>query len=200
MTPATVFVIDDDAAVRDALVTLVLSVGLNARSFASADEFLAHGRIDRPGCLICDVCLPGTDGVRLQKILLEREIDIPLIAMSAHGDIPMAVEVVRRGAIDFIEKPFRNHLMLERIREALRYDDRLQRERSTQAALAERLKALTPREQEVLPLLLSGNSNKAIARALELSPRTIETHRARILRKTGAVSVTALVHMMAQLK
>lgn len=192
-----VFIVDDDPAVRDALVTLVESVGLKARCYPSADAFLADYTADLPGCLITDICLPGTDGMRLQQALAERDIRIPLIAMSAHGDIPMAVEIVRRGAIDFIEKPFRNHVMLSRIHEALERDAQQRRERLMQSELHERLRSLTPRERQVLPLLVDGLSNKRIAARLQLSPRTIESHRASILRKMQADSATALARQLS---
>lgn len=192
-----VYVIDDDSAVRDALQTLVDSVGLTAHGFDNADAFLAAIRPDTPGCLVTDICLPGTDGIQLQRLMIECGIELPLIAMSAHGDITMAVEMVRRGALDFIEKPFRNHLMLQRIHEALEHDVLLRRERSRRADLQQGLQRLTPRERDILPLLLEGLSNKHIARALELSPRTVETHRANLLRKMQAESVTALAKQLA---
>jgi two-component system response regulator FixJ len=197
MTPANrVFIIDDDSAVRDAVATLVESVGLHANCFADADTFLAEYRGGTPGCLISDVCLPGTDGVQLQRILKERRIEIPLIVISAHGDIPMAVEMVRRGAIDFIEKPFRNHVLLERIHEALEKAERRHREYMADAQQRAHLASLTPREKEVLPLLIDGHANKIIARELSLSPRTVETHRANILRKMHADSVTSLARVL----
>ncbi len=197
MSDSLVFIVDDDPAVRDALLTLVDSFGLRARCFDSADAFLAAYRDGEPGCLITDICLPGTDGVQLQQRLAERGIELPLIAISAHGDIPMAVEMVRRGALDFIEKPFRNHVMLRRIQEALECDAQRRRERSLRAALQQRLQQLTPRERDVLRLLLEGQSNKRIAHDLNLSPRTVETHRANLLKKMQVDSVTALARQLA---
>lgn len=196
MDDLKVFIIDDDPAVRDALLTLADSIGLNASTFASADAFLAAFQDDQAGCLITDICLPGTDGMQLQQILSEREIDLPIIAMSAHGDIAMAVEMVRRGAIDFIEKPFRNHLVLGRIHEALEIAREQSRLRAGRNLLRGRIDSLTPREKQVLPLLLDGESNKQTARLLQLSPRTVETHRANILRKMQADSITALAQML----
>ena len=192
MTNQRVFIIDDDPAVRDALVTLVESVGLNAEEFASADAFLTHYNHATPGCLITDICLPGMDGIQLQQVLKERQISLPLIAISAHGDIAMAVKMVRKNAIDFIEKPFRNHVMLQRIHEALEIDKQQRQLRANEETRRARLDRLTPRERETLTLLLDGKSNKIIARELSISPRTIETHRANILRKMQADSVTAL--------
>ncbi len=192
MTSQRVFIIDDDPAVRDALVTLVESVGLVAEHYSSADAFLSHYNTDTPGCLITDICLPGMDGIQLQQVLKERAINLPLIAISAHGDIAMAVKMVRGNAIDFIEKPFRNHVMLQRIHEALDIDYQQRQKRRQAAKLHKQLDQLTPREKETLRFLLEGKSNKVIARELSISPRTIETYRANILRKMQAESVTAL--------
>lgn len=187
-----VFIIDDDPAVRDALVTLVESVGLTAECFATADDFLSSYSNETPGCLITDICLPGMDGIQLQQVLQERKINLPLIAMSAHGDIAMAVKMVRRNAIDFIEKPFRNHVMLQRIHEALEIDRQQRLLHAKDDKLRSSLSLLTPRERQALPLLLDGKSNKIIARELALSPRTVESHRASILKKMDVDSVTAL--------
>ena len=187
-----VFIIDDDPAVRDALVTLVESVGLHAEHFSTADDFLSSYTDETPGCLITDICLPGMDGIQLQDVLQERDINLPLIAISAHGDIAMAVKMIRRNAIDFIEKPFRNHIMLQRINEALEIDRQQRQVCAEDEQLRARISLLTPREKETLILLLDGKSNKVIARELSLSPRTIECHRANILKKMHAESVTAL--------
>lgn len=196
MTEQRVFIIDDDPAVRDALVTLVESVGLIAEDYASADEFLDRYNRETPGCLITDICLPGMDGLQLQQVLQERDIQLPLIAISAHGDIAMAVKMVRRNAIDFIEKPFRNHIMLQRIHEALDLDRQQRLQRAREEKLQARLSLLTPRERETLNLLLDGKSNKIIAAELSLSPRTVEAHRANILKKMHAESVTALANQI----
>ena len=187
-----VFIIDDDPAVRDALLTLVESVGLKAACFDNADAFLAAYSPGSVGCIVTDVCLPGTDGMTLQAVLAERDIDMPLIAMSAHGDIAMAVEMVRHGAIDFIEKPFRNHTMLARIREAIAIAEQRHERRLAMVDVEARLSTLTPRERDILPELLDGSSSKHIARRLTLSPRTVEAHRANILHKMQVESVTAL--------
>lgn len=197
MRPKQVFIIDDDAAVRDAVLTLVESVGLRGTCFTDADAFLSSPPPAYAGCLITDVCLPGTDGVQLQRILAERGMDMPLIAMSAHGDIAMAVEMVRRGAIDFIEKPFRNHVLLERIRDGLAIAEQRHSAQTAKSSLSTRLGSLTPREKDILPLLVDGRSNKAIASELALSPRTVETHRANILRKMQTDSVTTLTRLLA---
>lgn len=196
MNNSTVFIVEDDASVRDALVTLVRSVGLNAVPFDNADAFLQSMPRARSACIVTDICMPGTDGMTLQRILNEKGVDTPIIAISAHGDIPMAVEMVKQGAIDFIEKPFRNHVVLERIREALGVAQQRYEESYRRRGVSANLDSLTPREHEVLAELVEGNSNKAIARELSLSPRTVETHRAHILRKMGVDSVTALVVLL----
>lgn len=192
MNVKNVFIIDDDASVRDALLTLVESVGLHPECFESADEFLKIALECQHGCVVTDICLPGTNGIQLQKILEKKGIGLPIIAMSAHGDIPMAVEMVRLGAIDFIEKPFRNQMMLQRIHEALEKNQQQYLLRKEHAVINARLQALTPREHEILALLLQGDSNKLIAREMALSPRTVEVHRANILKKLQVKSVTEI--------
>ncbi len=196
MNASFVYIVEDDAAVRDALVTLVRSVGLNAIAFDSADAFLDAMPRERVACILTDICMPGTDGMTLQRVLNDKGIDIPLIAISAHGDIAMAVEMVKRGAIDFIEKPFRNQVVLDRIREALQVAEAQNKDSMRQRGVVARLESLTPREHEVMSELIEGVSNKAIARRLSLSPRTVETHRAHILRKMEVESVTALVVLL----
>ncbi|WP_078119812.1 response regulator transcription factor [Thiosocius teredinicola] len=196
MNASFVYIVEDDAAVRDALVTLVRSVGLNAIAFDSADAFLDAMPRERVACILTDICMPGTDGMTLQRVMNDKGIDIPLIAISAHGDIAMAVEMVKRGAIDFIEKPFRNQVVLDRIREALQVAEAQNKDSMRQRGVVARLESLTPREHEVMSELIEGVSNKAIARRLSLSPRTVETHRAHILRKMEVESVTALVVLL----
>lgn len=196
MSTPCVFIIDDDPAVRDALVTLIESVGLIAKSYGDADSFLSTYE-QQPGCLICDICLPGTDGMQLQQLMMERDISLPLIAISAHGDIPMAVSMLRRGALDFIEKPFRNHTVLQRVNEALAHDAKQREQQAQQHELQQRIDRLTPREKEVMPMLTEGLSNKRIALKLDLSPRTVEAHRANVLKKMEVESVTALAQLLA---
>ncbi len=196
MNAAFVYIVEDDAAVRDALVTLVQSVGLNAVPFDSADAFLEAVPRQRIACILTDICMPGTDGMTLQRVLNEKGITIPLIAISAHGDIAMAVEMVKRGAIDFIEKPFRNQVVLDCIREALQLAEAQNEDSRRQRGVLARIESLTPREHEIMSELIEGVSNKAIARRLSLSPRTVETHRAHILRKMEVESVTALVVLL----
>src|SRR6056297_965616 len=195
----SVFIVDDDDAVRDALGMLVRSIKLKAREFASAEEFLDAYDPDQPGCLITDVCLPGTDGLGLQQILKERNISIPIIVISGHGDIPMSVHMVREGALDFLEKPFKNHHVLQRIREALHHDARRREQARSTADIRERYTSLTPREKQVADLLVEGAPNKVIASRLNLSTRTVEAHRATVMRKMGVRSAPALTLRLMQL-
>lgn len=194
-----VFIVDDDDAVRDALRMLVRSIKLKAREFASAEEFLDAYDPDQPGCLITDVCLPGTDGLGLQKILKERNISIPIIVISGHGDIPMSVHMVREGALDFLEKPFKNHHVLQRIKEALDHDSRRREQARSTADIRKRYTSLTPREKQVADLLVEGAPNKVIASRLNLSTRTVEAHRATVMRKMGVRSAPALTLRLMQL-
>lgn len=191
-----VFIVDDDAAVRDAVSVLVHSVGLTSREYASAESFLQDYKNEHPACLITDVCLPGTDGIALQEHLIEEGIRLPLIVISGHGDISMAVKMVRKGALDFLEKPFRNHVLMQRIQEALSIDESHQQEISQQRQWYNRYEDLTPREQQIAQLLSKGDANKVIASKIHLSPRTVETHRANLLRKMGVRSVTSLAQKM----
>lgn len=192
----TVYVVDDDPAIREAIAVLARSVHLPVREFDSALAFLEAYTPAGPACLVTDVCLPGMDGLELQQVLAERDPGLPVIVVSGHGDIAMAVEMMRRGALDFIEKPFRNHILLERLREALERDaERWRRQRAGLEA-AQRLIRLTPRENEVARHLARGESNKQVARAFALSPRTVEAHRANILRKLEVRSVAELATLL----
>lgn len=196
----TVYILDDEPAVRDAISVLVKSVRLNALSFESADAFLAVYDTNIPACLITDVYLPGIDGVALQKQLIKMNTQLPIIVMSGHGDIPLAVKMIRRGALDFIEKPFNNHHILERIQQALSLDAERRNHTSKRNVSQQLYETLTPREKEVLALLIVGLPNKVIAAKMLVSPRTIETHRANILRKMEADSVVLLAQQTACLR
>ena len=192
----TVFIVDDDAAMRDALHTLLNSVGMKTALYASADEFLAAYRPAQPGCLVLDVRMPGMNGLELQERLAEIGLDLPIIIITGHGDIPMAVQAMRAGAVDFLEKPFREQDLLHRLRQAIERDARSRRERSDKAGVARRLASLTSREREVLDLVVAGKHNKAIASELAISHKTVEFHRAKIMEKMEADSVAALVGMV----
>ncbi len=196
----TVFLVDDDEAVRDSLGLLMKSVSLPSRSFASAVEFLADYDPDCPGCLVLDIRMPGMSGMELQQKLIEMRAILPIIFITGHGDIPMAVEAMQRGAIDFIPKPFRDHELLDRINKALE-EDRTNRDALLEREEVEkRIEKLTPREKQVLELVVQGKANKVIAGDLEVSQRTIEIHRSRVMEKMQARSLAQLVRMVMQVQ
>jgi RNA polymerase sigma factor (sigma-70 family) len=193
---STVFVVDDDEAVRKSLGLLLSSAGLTVETFSSANEFLAQYDPGRFGAVILDVRMPEMTGLELQEYLNVHGAVIPVIFITGHADVPMAVEAMRHGAYDFLEKPFRDQDLLERVRNALE-QDRMNRERLEQHdAIQERLMALTPREREVLDLVTSGKANKVMAAELGVSQRTVEIHRARVMEKMGASSLAHLVRMV----
>lgn len=194
----TVFVVDDDAAVRDALRFLMRSVGLTVDTFTSATEFLDAYRDDRPGCLVLDIRMPGMTGLELQDKLTERRSILPIIFITGHGDVPMAVEAMQAGAMDFIQKPFRDQDLLDRIHQAIDKDAKTRQSLSELAAIRTRLASLTPREREVMDLVVHGKANKVIAGDLDLSQRTVEIHRARVMEKMEASSLAHLVRMVLE--
>jgi FixJ family two-component response regulator len=196
----TVFVVDDDAPVRDALKLLLRSVGHNVECFASAQEFLDAYHDDRPGCLVLDVRMPGMSGLELQERLNERRAILPIIFITGHGDVPMAVEALQAGALDFLQKPFRDQELLDRIAKALEKDTVNRRELIELRAIAERFADLTPRERKVMELVTQGKANKVIAGDLDISQRTVEIHRARVMEKTRASSLAHLVRMVLRLQ
>lgn len=192
----TVFIVDDDEAMRDALQTLMRSVGIKTSMHARADEFLASCNPDQPGCLVLDVRMPGMSGLELQEKLTENGIDLPVIIITGHGDIPMAVNAMRLGAVDFLEKPFREQDLLHRIHQAIEQDAELRRERDRKAQVVARLASLTDRERQVVDLVVAGRHNKAIASELGISHKTVEFHRARIMKKMKTDNVIELVQMV----
>jgi two-component system response regulator FixJ len=192
----TVFIVDDDEAVRDALCLLVRSVDLPSESFASAKEFLAASADSRPGCLVLDVRMPEVDGLELQRQLAARGSRMPIIMLTGHGDVPMAVQALRAGALDFIPKPFDSKALLKSIREAIELDARTRQKHLDRQAIEARLARLTPREVEVLNHIVDGLPSKAIAAELGSSFNTVQNQRASILRKMQAESVADLVRMV----
>lgn len=201
MTPEPcVFVVDDDAAVRDSLRLLVRSVGLQAETYGSATEFLDVYDPARPGCLVLDVRMPGISGLELQQRLTDMESTLPIIFVTAHGDIPMAVEAVKAGAVDFIQKPFRDQELLDKIQRALEQNRGRRETRTDRQAIESRLAELTPREREVLELVVVGKANKVIAAELGISQRTVEIHRGRVMQKMQADSLSELVRMVMQVR
>jgi len=192
-----VFIVDDDAAVRDSIQELVESVGLQAEAYASAITFLDVFQPQRPGCLVLDVRMAEMSGLVLQEQLNENGASIPVIMLSGHANVPMAVQAMKAGAIDFIQKPYPEQALLDSINAALAADARARRLSRTSAELERRLETLTDREQEVLDLTLSGSTSKEIAMQLAISPRTVETHRKNILRKLEISSVKFLLTRLA---
>lgn len=191
----TVFVVDDDDAMRESLEFLLESVDIEARSFSSALAFLDFYRPGMGGCLLLDVRIPGMGGLELQEKLRGRGCRIPVIIMTAYADVPMAVRAMRAGALDFIEKPFNDQQLLDRVHQALEHEERIRREQQEKAPLQSRFEQLTPREREILELVVEGHLNKQIASRLGLSIKTVEQHRARVMEKTGAGSLAELVRM-----
>jgi FixJ family two-component response regulator len=190
-----VHVIDDEDDVRQAVALLLRSVGLKAATYASAHEFLAQYRGGNPGCLVVDVRLPGMSGLELQERLADSRITLPVIVMTGHGDIQMAVRAMRAGALDFIEKPFHDQALLDRIQEAIERSMHLQDAAGERAELERRYASLTERERQIMSQIVDGRPNKLIADELGLSTRTVETHRAHIIEKMGAKSLSHLVRM-----
>ena len=196
----TVFVVDDDAPVRDGLKLLLRSVGHRVETCASAQEFLDLYTDDRPGCLVLDVRMPGMSGLDLQERLNERRAILPIIFITGHGDVPMAVEALQAGALDFLQKPFRDQELLDRIARALEKDASNRRELVELKQIAARFAELTPRERAVMDLVVQGKANKVIAGDLDISQRTVEIHRARVMEKTQAGSLAHLVRMVLRLQ
>ena len=189
----TVFVVDDDSEVRDTLQWLVESVGLNIETFASAQEFLNAYDPKRPGCLVTDVRMPGMSGIELQAKLMAEEVTLPIIIVSGYADVPTAVRSMKGGAIDFVEKPFNEQMMLERIQLSILEDARLRQKRAQGERAQARLQSLTPREHQVMDLVILGRSNQEIARALDISTKTVEVHRSHVMAKMEAHSLAELV-------
>jgi FixJ family two-component response regulator len=191
----TVYVVDDDQAIRRAMEFLMRSVGLDYVIFGSADEFLASYTDELAGCLVLDIRMPGLGGLELQQKLIEMDSALPIIFITGHGDVPMAVEAMQKGAVDFIQKPFRDQELLDRIGEAMKTDRETRSVRGEKAAVAARIEKLTKREHEVMDLVVTGKPNKIIAYELGVSQRTVEIHRARVMEKMAAKSLADLVRM-----
>ena len=191
----TVYVVDDDDGMRNALSALLSTVGFTTSVFARAADFLAQFKPDDPGCLVLDIRMPEMSGLELQQQLNRTGSMLPVIFITGHGDVPMAVQAMKEGAYEFIQKPFRDQDLLDRINHALQQDAENRKGVAKRAEVTRRLESLTPRERQVLEMVVDGGANKVIAIDLGLSERTVEIHRAKVMEKMGARSVAHLVKM-----
>jgi len=194
----TVFIVDDDPAVRDSLHLLLRSVGMAGETYCSGEEFLAAYDPNRPGCVLLDVRMPGMSGLELQQRLSSLQSHLPVVFLTAHGDVPMAVEAVQEGALDFVQKPFRDQDLIDRVQRAIAQDDARRERFLARKEIADRLASLSRREREVMRLVVDGKANRVVARELGISQRTVEIHRANVMRKMQATSVSHLVRMALQ--
>lgn len=194
-----IYIVDDDEAVRDSLSILIESAGYDVKAFDLALAALDRCRVQRPDCILSDVRMPGMDGIEFQEKLTENGIDAPVVIMTGHGDVRLAVRAMKAGALDFVEKPFDDQAILGSIDEAISKSRASLRPKPINPELAARLESLTAREREVLDLLVVGDPNKVIAYRLQISPRTVEIHRARVMEKMQAKSLPELVRMVIEL-
>lgn len=197
MTDATVFVVDDDQAVRDSLQQLLQAVGLRVQTYASARDFLLAYRPDTPGCLVLDIRMPGMGGLDLQAQLIEQGVQLPIIFLTGHGDVPAAVRALKAGAMDFLQKPVNSQSLLDLVQQAIRRDGEARVQSAEKSEMVRRLETLTPREREVLDRMVAGKANKVIAVELAISERTVEFHRGKIMKKMCARSLAELVNMVS---
>ena len=198
MVEPTVFIVDDDVAVLDSIAELVMSVGLRAATFRSAQEFRDSFDPERPGCLVLDVRMAHTSGLALQEELNAIDARVPIVFISGHGDISVAIKAIKAGAVDFVQKPYHEQQLLDSINEALRRDAEARQHTGSSAGFAERLASLTERERDVLEHVVEGLSSKSIARVLEISYRTVELHRSHIMEKLRVHSVAELIRLVIE--
>ena len=196
----TVFVVDDDKIVCESLKWLISSIDIPVETHTSPTEFLEQFDTSRSGCLVLDVRMPEMSGLELMKKLHENDVYLPTIMITAHGDVPMAVRALKAGALDFVQKPFNEQELLESVQKALSVDERTRRARTLAVDVKERLATLSPREREVLSLVVEGISNKEIAKRLDISYRTVEVHRAKVMDKMGVESLPELVRSVMSLE
>jgi len=197
---STVFVVDDDQEVREALQLLMESVGLPVETFGSSQEYLEQFDPERPGCLVLDIRMPGMSGLELQARLAAENIHPPIVMITGHGDVPMAVRAVQAGAVDFVQKPFNDQALLDSVHRAIQQDAVQRGEASKLRDIQERLDRLTPREREVLDLVVAGKRNKVIAAEMNISQSTVEAHRAKVMEKIEADTLSSLMRMMLTLE
>jgi FixJ family two-component response regulator len=195
-----VFIVDDEEAVRDSIALLLRSVGIRSRTFGDAREFLDSYQPTERGCLVLDIRMPRMGGMEVQQELNRRGWGIPVIFVTGHGDVPMAVEAMRAGAVDFLQKPFKDDELIRRVQKALEQDARLREQLSSVGQVRGRFDSLTPRERDIAERLADGAANKAIAIDLGLSERTVELHRAHVMQKMGARGLAQLVQMVLQIR
>jgi RNA polymerase sigma factor (sigma-70 family) len=195
MTESTVFIVDDDALVRRSLERLILSVGLQVKTFSSASEFLESRRPDGPACIVLDIRMPGLSGLDLQGELSSAGLDMPVVFVTGHGTVPMSVRAMKAGAVDFLQKPIDDQVLLDAVQRAIDQDRQARAEQAGRQELERRLESLTPREREVFSLVVSGLLNKQVAAELGTSEKTIKVHRARVMQKMEADSLADLVRM-----
>lgn len=198
-TAPRIFIVEDDDAVRDSLQLVLESLGHTVSAFASAGAFLEKFNSDLAGCLVLDIRMPGMNGMELQRKLNDNNSMLPVIFVTGHGDVPMAVEAMQQGAFDFIQKPYREQQLLEKIERALQLDKENRESLQQRQAILTHLQELTPREMDVLLLMIEGKANKVIAADLDISQRTVEIHRARVMEKLRANSLAHLVRMVMQI-
>lgn len=189
----TVFIVDDDEPVRSALRLLMKSVGHDAMTFTSGDEFLASCKPGISGCLVLDIRMPGMSGLELQEKLREQGVNIPIIFITGHGDVPMAVQAMKHGAMEFLQKPFREQDLIDRVNEALEKNLNVHKLALQRTEIKQRVTKLTPRERQIMDMIVQGKASKVIAIDLGVSQRTVDTHRTRIMRKMQAKSLAELV-------
>ncbi|MEZ5524027.1 MAG: response regulator transcription factor [Pseudomonadales bacterium] len=192
----TVFIIDDDEAMRDSLGLLMRSVGINYETYSNAQSFLENYEESRSGCLLLDIRMPGMSGLDLQQKLQEMDAELPILFITGHGDVPMAVEAMKKGAVDFFQKPFRDQALLDRISQVMTQLNDNQKKQAERQQIRSRLERLTARENEILNLVVQGVGNKVIAADLGISQRTVELHRAHVMQKMQADSLAQLVQMV----
>ncbi|ODB84078.1 hypothetical protein A3195_09195 [Candidatus Thiodiazotropha endoloripes] len=196
MPVSTIFIVEDNVMVREALISLLTNEGHGVKAYSTANDFLNAYQPETPGCLLLDINLPGISGIELQTLLAEQQLKIPIIFLTGQANVPITIQAFRNGAIDLLEKPVSNEILLERINEALTIDANIRTKALSQSVIWQRVERLTKREKEVMALLASGYSNKQMAQELDISSRTVEIHRRRVYEKTGVESLAELIDLL----